>query len=99
MIWRLRQRLLSATLALAYRPACTCGATDHGGGSMGWRGWLSIAGAGLALLPLAREQWLAASVAAIVGALVVSAWAWLTSSDRKWGVIGGVVLIVLLAAA
>ena len=65
---------------------------------IGWRSWLSTAGASLGVLPLWQGQWLATVVAAVGGLLVVGASAWGTSSGRRVGVVVGAGLVALLAA-
>jgi hypothetical protein len=66
--------------------------------SIGWRSWLSAAGATLGVPPLVQGEWLAAVVAGYVGLVVVGAWAWGTSSGRTVGVAGGVGLVASLVA-
>lgn len=63
-----------------------------------WRLWLSVAGAGLGILPLVQGDWSGAVVATFAGAAVVGAWALGTRSGRTVGVWVGVVLLASLVA-
>src|SRR6266511_654479 len=65
-------------------------------GSDNWRFMLSGAGVTLGLLPLGQGQWRAAFGAAVVGLLVVGAWAWGTRSSRSVGMAGGASLVGLM---